>query len=150
MNRIRVGRMLVAGMVTLLVFVAIEFFWEGLLRVAFLSQASATRFETFTELHWSVANHLFNIVIALMNTIMMMWLYVSLRPMFGVGTQTALIASAFVFVFVLASTLNNVNLRFLPPGIAASDLLGLVVELPIALVAGARFYEAGDWVPQPV
>jgi hypothetical protein len=63
--------------------------------------------------------------------------------MFGVGTKTALITSGFMLVFVSSFTLNQVNLGLIPFQVAIVQLFYQYIELPIALVAGAQFYEGG-------
>ena len=68
---------------------------------------------------------------------MLIWLYASLRPMFGVGPRTALIASSFMFVFIFAFGLNYTNLGLFPLRLTLLDALNLIIELPLALIAGA-------------
>jgi hypothetical protein len=63
--------------------------------------------------------------------------------MFGVGIRTALITSAFVFTFIAFYVVNQANLGIFPLKIASIELLYLVIELPLALMAGAQFYEMG-------
>ena len=63
--------------------------------------------------------------------------------MFGVGIRTALITSAFVFTFIAFYVVNQANLGIFPIWIGLIELLYLFIELPVALVAGAQFYEAG-------
>lgn len=145
MNRIRLGRLLIAGLITLLVFIAIEVLWEGVIGSALFSRIAEVYSRYYTVQGWTLPNHALNIGIALVNTIMMMWLYVALRPMFGVGTRTALITSGFVFAFVLAFAINNVNLGVLPRSVAAVDMVNLVIEMPLSIIVGTRFYESGDW-----
>ena len=74
---------------------------------------------------------------------MLMWLYAALRPMFGVGIRTALITCAFAFTFVAAYVVNQVNLGLYPTWVGLIELIHLALELPLALIAGAQFYEAG-------
>lgn len=74
---------------------------------------------------------------------MLMWLYAALRPMFGVGIRTALISSAFALVFITSYAVNQTNLGLFPWWISLTELVFQVIELPIALIAGAQYYEAG-------
>jgi hypothetical protein len=140
MNRIRVNRLLIAGLATFLAFIAVELLWEGLIGTISYPRAS----------QWTVRHQVANLTIAVGNCFMMIWLYASLRPMFGVGPRTALIASTFVFVFVFAFELNYTNLGFYPIRLALFDALSLIIELPLALVVGARVYESGRWVTNEV
>lgn len=158
MNRIRISRLLLSGLVTLVVFIAVELLWESLLiwavwpRVAAAWELSATPLDwsaawrlSETPLDWSVGQQALNYGIALVNSIMMIWLYAALRPMFGVGTRTALIASGFVFVFVSAFIINSVNLGHQTFPYAVVETASLIVELPLAIIVGARYYESGKW-----
>jgi hypothetical protein len=158
MNRIRVSQLLLSGLITLVFFIVVELLWESLLiwvvwpRVAAAWELSAAPLDwsaawrlSESPLDWSAIQHVLNIGIALINSIMMMWLYAALRPMFGVGTRTALISSAFVFVFVSAFIINSVNLGYQDLPYAVVEMASLIVELPIAIIFGARFYESGKW-----
>jgi hypothetical protein len=150
MNRIRVNRLLIAGLATFLAFIAVELLWEGLIGTILLGEAleSLTSYPRASQ--WTVRHQVANLTIAVGNCFMMIWLYASLRPMFGVGPRTALIASTFVFVFVFAFELNYTNLGFYPIRLALFDALSLIIELPLALVVGARVYESGRWVTNEV
>lgn len=145
MNRIRVTRLILSGLVTLAVFIVVELLWEPVLTWALWRRLAASWGLSATPLDLSLAGQLLNIGIALVNSIMMMWLYVALRPMFGVGPRTALIAGGFVFTFVTAFAVNYVNLGRLQWPYAVVETVNLVVELPIAIIVGARFYESGRW-----
>ena len=142
MNRIKVGRLLLSGLITMLAFIAIEFIVEGVGDLLF-NGAYDGWYGKLILPNWTTANYVFNIFIALVNSTILMWLYAALRPMFGVGIRTALITSAFAFTFVAAYVVNQVNLGIFPLRIGLIELLYLVVELPLALFAGAQFYEAG-------
>jgi len=145
MNRIRVTRLVLSALITLLVFIAVELLWEPALTWMLWRKLASAWGLTATSFDWSLGEQLVNIGIGLFNCIMMMWLYVSLRPMFGVGPRTALIASGFVFAFVTVLTFNYVNLERLQWPYAVIETVNLLVELPIAMVLGARFYESGRW-----
>lgn len=145
MNRIRPVRLLLAGLATLIVFLIIEILWEGLIGATLLNDAlSSIRTIAGTD-DWSLRAQVLNLVIALFNCFMMIWLYASLRPMYGVGVRTALIATAFVFAFVFAFELNLTNIGLIPGGLTLIDTVDLIVELPISLIAGAQVYESGRW-----
>lgn len=145
MNRIRLNRLLLAGLSTFLAFVAIELLWESLIS-ALLPGDVLEAWTSFPRVsRWTLRHQAINLAIALGNCFMMIWLYASLRPMFGVGARTALIASAFVFVFVMAFELNYVNLGFFTFRLVLIEAVSLLVELPLALAAGAQVYESGRW-----
>jgi hypothetical protein len=146
MNRIRSNRLFLAGLATFLAFVALELLWEGLIGTILLSDALDTFLSYPLVSKWTLRHQMINIAIALGNCYMMIWLYASLRPMFGVGPRTALITSAFCLIFVFAFELNYANLGFFPIRLALLESVNLLVELPLALAAGAHVYESGRWV----
>jgi hypothetical protein len=146
MNRIRMSRLLIAGLATFVSFIAIELIWEGMIGTLVLGDTLNSLTNYPAESRWSLRHQALNLTIALGNCFMMIWLYASLRPMFGVGTRTALITSAFVFVFVFAFELNYANLGFFSFQMALIEGLNLIIELPLALIVGASMYESGRWV----
>jgi hypothetical protein len=145
MNRIRITRLLLSGLVTLIVFILVELLWESFLVWAVWGRIAVAWGLSSAPLEWSAAQHALNIGIALVNSILMIWLYAALRPMFGVGPRTALITSGFVFAFVSAFTVNSINLGHQTFPYAIVVMVSLIVELPIAILVGARFYESGKW-----
>lgn len=142
MNRIRINRMLLSGLVTLIVFIGVELIIEGLMfNTLFIEELEAWN-QKIDVLDWDSSNNVLNIFIALVNSTILVWLYAALRPMFGVGTRTALIASTFALLIYLASYVNQVNLGTIPLSIATIEAGYLVIEMPIAIIAGALVYEA--------
>ena len=104
MNRIKVNRLLLSGLVTFLVFIVLEIVIEYVLGYYLLGRfIPVLRDPWLLPASWGVWNRILNLSIALVNCIMLIWLYAALRPMFGVGPRTALIAGAFVFYFVFSS-----------------------------------------------
>jgi hypothetical protein len=143
MNQINVRRLLIAGVITLLVFIAIEIIVESIIgRVLFRGVVEHYYGELIIP-YWGTANNILNIFIALVNCFILMWLYAALRPMFGVGVKTALIASAFMLTFIIFYSINLSNLRIIPWRITLVESIYQVVELPLALMIGAYFYEMG-------
>ena len=143
MNRIKVNRLLLAGVVTLLSFIAVEFVVESLICGQLFGRAMQEWHQTLNLSAWGIENRLLNLTIALVNCTLLTWLYAALRPMFGVGSRTALAASGFALFFVAAFAINSVNLGIYPLRIALIELGYQLVELPIAMLAGARVYEGG-------
>jgi len=146
MNRIRTSRLLLAGLATLLAFILIELLWEGLIGVVLFGDRLVALRGSGGIPDWSLREQVLNLAIALFNCFMMIWLYASLRPMFGVGPRTALITSAFVFAFVFAFDLNYANQGFIPYHLGLIYALDLIIELPLSLIVGAQVYESGRWV----
>jgi hypothetical protein len=141
MNRIVFKRLVLAGLVTFLVFVAVEFVVEVLIGEVVFEGALEQYHQTLDIPQWGVAQKALNYLIGILNTSLLIWLYAALRPMFGVGAKTALIASGFMLLFVSAFAINSVNLGSYPLRIALIELGYQVLELPIALLVGAQVYE---------
>jgi hypothetical protein len=143
MNDIQGRRLVVAGFLTLLSFLVVEWLVEKVIGRALVGDYLEAWHQTLAIPEWSLSNTLLNLAIALVNSIILMWLYAALRPMFGVGIKTALITSFFVFVFMAVFAVNMINLGVFPWGIGLLETVYLMVELPVAVIAGARYYEAG-------
>lgn len=143
MNRIRTGRLVISGLIALLVFVVVELVVEQLLGRRIFAGITEMWVNASAIQDWTAANYILNVLIVLATCIMIMWLYAALRPMFGVGTKTALITSMFVLTFVSAYALNETNLGLFPLQITLIQLFYWVIELPTAVVAGAYYYESG-------
>lgn len=149
MNKIKVGRLLVAGMVTMIVFIMVEFLLEFVIFDALIGMRNWIN-QLYAPSSWRISSHVLNILIALVNSIILMWMYAALRPMFGVGPKTALIASGFAYAFIFSFMVNFANLRFYPMRPALIELFYQLIEIPIAVLAGAYYYEGGwEEVDQP-
>jgi hypothetical protein len=143
MNRIRVGRLIASGLITFFVFIAVEYLLERVVGNYLFGGGIERWMYSLAIPNWSVTNNVLNILIALVNVTVVMWLYAALRPMFGVGARTALITSGFMLVFVSSFTFNQVNLGIYPLQVAIVQLVYQYIELPIAAIVGARYYEGG-------
>ena len=142
MNEIRIRRLLLAGLVTFVVWVAAELVIEQVIgRMLFGNFVDEQWLEMTNVREWGGANHALNILIALVNTTMLIWLYASLRPMYGVGVRTALITSAFGIVLGFSLAMNGINLGLFPPQAVLIEVVYEAFEYPIALIAGAGVYE---------
>jgi len=147
MNEIRVKRMLLSGLVMFLVWVVAEIIVEQLIgRMLFGNLIDERWRQTASNIgDWTALNHLVNIAIALLNSTLLIWLYASLRPMYGVGTKTALITSALGVAIGVSLFANMTNLGLLPLQFGLMEAVFEAVEFPIAMLAGASVYEgAGD------
>jgi hypothetical protein len=82
-------------------------------------------------------------LVGLLNCTVMIWLYASLRPMYGVGTKTALITAAFGVVWIFSMFVNMANLGLLPLRLAVVEASFEAIEIPIAMMIGAVVYEGG-------
>lgn len=142
MNEIRVRRLVLAGLVTFVVWIAAEILIEQVIGRALFGNLIEQQWLAMTRVgDWTAANHALNIAIALVNTTLMIWLYASLRPMYGVGVRTALITSAFGITIGFSLAVNGINLGLFPAQAVLVEAVYEACEYPIALIAGASVYE---------
>ena len=82
----------------------------------------------------------FNAVIDLLEGISILWLYAAIRPRYGAGARTALIA---VFAWWFIVTLGDAtwcSFGFFPPRTVIPLMAGTLPALVLATFAGAKFY----------
>lgn len=143
MNKIKVSRLLLSAFVTLVIAIGLDFLVEGIIASQLavgnlVAEWNLTWIPSLKPWHWAVS-----ILISAVNCIWIMWLYAALRPMFGVGIKTALLTSAFALVFIASFVTDVTNIGLFPTHIAVIELVYELIELPIAVIAGARVYETG-------
>lgn len=152
MNEIRVKRMLLAGLAMFLMWAAVEFLVELVVAPFLFTQTSQEMWYPTIDLSdWSALNVVVNNVIALLSCTILIWLYASLRPMYGVGTKAALITSAFGVSLLLTLFINFINLGLIPAQIGLIEAVFVTIEFPLAMIVGAGVYEgAVKWDREPV
>jgi hypothetical protein len=73
--------------------------------------------------------------------IVAIWLYAAIRPRFGPGPKTALIAGIAVWILgYLFPTIGQLNMGLFPPSLAMLGLIWGLVEVLIGTLLGARVY----------
>ena len=82
---------------------------------------------------------LLHVGLDLVEGISILWLYAAIRPRFGAGARTALIA-AFGWWFSLNDA-TWCSFGFFPPRTVIPLMLGTLPALILATLAGTRFYE---------
>jgi hypothetical protein len=96
---------------------------------------------------WSALNFWLNIFTSLVNCTLLIWVYASLRPMYGVGARTALITSAFGAILLFSLFINLINMGLFPLTLGLMEAVFETIELVIAMIAGAAVYEGeARWV----
>jgi hypothetical protein len=133
----------------MIVFIMVEYLLEFVIFDALIGLRNWIN-QLYTPSSWTVSSHVLNILLAFVNSIILMWMYAALRPMFGVGPKTALIASVFAYAFIFSFMINFANLRFYPIRPALIEMFYQLIEIPIAILAGSYYYEGGwEEVDQP-
>jgi hypothetical protein len=82
----------------------------------------------------------FNVVIDLLEGVSILWLYAAIRPRYGGGAKTAVIA-AFAWWFIV--TLGDAtwcSFGFFPPRMVIPLMVGTLPALVLATLAGAKLY----------
>jgi hypothetical protein len=145
MNKIKVGRMLLAALAMLVMWIALEVLVEGVIADLVLGQSSSDMWRSVIDYSgWSGLNAVVSTFVALWNCAILIWLYASLRPMYGVGTKTALITCAFGLAWIVSIFANMTNLGLIPPRLALIEFVFEAVEFPIAMLIGAGVYEGKE------
>jgi hypothetical protein len=141
--------MLLAGLAMLIMWVAVGI----LIQIAFEQVVAPMFFGQSAEEMWleiidsegrSALNFWVEGFTALLNCTLLIWLYASLRPMYGVGTRTALVTSAFGIILGFSFYTNLINLGLLPLKLGVISAVFEAIEFPIAMVAGAAIYEGQE------
>jgi hypothetical protein len=154
MNKINIKRMLVAGLAMLIMWVAVGI----LIQIAFEQVIAPTFFGQTAEEMWleiidpegrSALNFWVEGFTALLNCTLLIWLYASLRPMYGVGTRTALVTSAFGIILGFSLYTNLINLGLIPLKLGVIAAVIEAIEFPIAMLAGAAIYEGQEKWDRP-
>ena len=141
MKKTNIVRLIAAGIIASIIFLIIEFLFEGIIKLIF----------NFSEI--DMAKHYFpNIIVSgtlyqIVNFLYLactctvtIWLYLSLSPKFGDGLKTALIASLFVITIIVLFMINHVNIGIFPLKASLISLVFGLVEFPISIIGGATVY----------
>lgn len=139
MNKINVGRAILGGLVTGLILNIGEF----VLNTIVLGKDMA---EFFKRCGFPTEPGSTFMVIAVLITfvlgIVIVFGYAAIRPRFGPGPKTAIIAAIFAWIGVyLYQNVIGLGLGIVPPRVVAIALAWGLVEYIIATVAGAALYK---------
>lgn len=72
------------------------------------------------------------------------WLYAAMRPRFGAGPRTAVIAGLALWVLAAVFTASQAQLGLFPNRLLWMPMAIALVQLPLAIVVGAKFYQEGE------
>lgn len=137
MEKTNFARILFAGIISSLVFLIIEFFFEGAVKMIFNFTEIDLAKQYFSNLVVTGARYeIINILYLFCTCALTVWLYSSLCPKYGIGMKTALIASLFVISIIFLFTVNHINMGIFPLRPALISLIFSLVEFPVSIVAG--------------
>lgn len=145
MNEIRVRRMLLAAVAMFVVWIAVEILVEHVISRLLFGETTAQMWLQVVDISlWGATNSAVSVLLAVFNCAVLIWLYASLRPMYGVGARTALITSAFGIAWVLSISITFLNLGLIPLRLGLTEAAFEAVEFPLAMLVGAAVYEGRD------
>jgi hypothetical protein len=83
----------------------------------------------------------FNAVVDLLEGVSILWLYAAIRPRYGAGAKTAVIAAFAWWLIVSLGDASWCSFGFFPPRTVVPLMIGTLPALILATLAGARFYK---------
>ncbi len=137
MGRIEKSRVLLGGLVAGLVIVVGEYILNGII---LFSEITSQR-QKFGLGDPTAGELTIGAIITVLYGVTLIWIYAAIRPRFGPGPRTALIAAAtfwaIAYVLFLATLWANglVSMKF-----AVVSILWGMLEAPVAALIGASFY----------
>ena len=84
---------------------------------------------------------LFNVVLDLLEGISLLWLYAAIRPLYGPGAKTAVIAAIAWWFIVSLEDATWCSFGLFPPTTVIPLMIGTLPALILASLVGARFYK---------
>ena len=81
------------------------------------------------------------VVFGFLYGIWLVWLYAAIRPRFGAGVRTAIIAGLALWVAGALSSLSTTIAGVLPTSLTVTAIVWGLFEMPIATVVGAWLYK---------
>jgi len=139
MAKINMGRVLIGGIVAGLVADVLGYLVDGiLLAPQWAAGMKALGHANFSSNQWIWFN-----LFGLVGGIVLIWVYAAIRPRFGAGVMTAVIAG--LAVWVLGSLLPNLSFMWFA-GLFSHHLtvlttLGGIAEIVVGAIAGAALYQ---------
>jgi hypothetical protein len=139
MGKINMGRVFLGGIVAGIVADVLGYVVDGVLlaqRWANGQKALGLGEISSNQIIW------FN-VLGLVSGIVMIWIYAAIRPRFGAGVKTAVLAG--LAVWVVGSLLPNLSFMWVgglySHHLAAYTTMGSLVEIVVGAIAGAAVYQ---------
>ena len=140
MQKINLGAVISGGALAAVTFVIVEFVLEGAVGLLGLNEADLLR-EAFPNIVvGGTAYHVWNIVHLFLVFFLAIWVYAAIRPRFGPGPKSALITAFVLWTMYFWIVMNFARLGIFPLNVAIVSLAFNFVEIPAAILVGARMY----------
>jgi hypothetical protein len=139
MERINMGRVLLGGIVAGIVGNTLGYLVDGVI----LAPQWTTAMQTLGKGDFSIKQIIAFNLIGLAYGVFAVWLYAAMRPRYGAGPRTALLAGLAVWVagVLLPNAGFMVAMKLFPRDLAAMTTLAGIVEWAAAILAGASLYK---------
>ncbi len=138
MSKINTGRVILGGLVAGLVFNVLEFLLNGLI----LGGQWASTMEQYNMPMPGAGFYVWIILWAFVAGLLLVWLYAGLRPRFGAGPKTAILAGLAVWFFWgLFRAVDYASMGMIGGGLLWAYLIWTLIELPLVSLIGAALYK---------
>jgi hypothetical protein len=137
MGKINVGRVILGGLLAGLIISISEY----VLNTYVMAAETNTVLERLGLAEIGTNQIIGFIALTFVLGIVMIWLYAAIRPRFGAGVKTAIIAAVVVWIFGMLSGVGDVIIGIVPAGTMVLPAIWGLVETIVAAVAGAWVYQ---------
>lgn len=141
MSKINFNRVILGGLLTGVVFIIMEIVVEGLVSQFGINEGDLLLQASSNVTISGARYHIVNLSYFFVFCIFAIWLYAAIRPRFGAGPKTALIASFTLWFVGLLLAVNFVNMGIFPIKLTLISLAFNLIELPTAILVGASIYK---------
>ena len=141
MKKIKIGRVIAAGLVTGLTFIFVEIIVEGFAKIFFgICEAEILK-EISGTLPSGLRYHVLNLTIFFLICILIMSVYAAIRPRFKSHVSAA-IATTLIFWSIMALFMASfINTGIFPIKLSLTSLVFNIIELPSAVLVGSLIYK---------
>jgi len=143
MSKINYGRVFLGGLMALLILIVAEVVIEYVIlaNIPGIGSEKERFLEAFGQARVGGAVHdIVNVVSAYLTCCLFVWVYAAVRPRFGPGPKTAVVVGAAFVVYWTLLLVWLVNAGLFPFKLSAVSFFTNLVELPLAVLAGAWIY----------
>lgn len=137
MDGINLGRVFIGGIVAGLIIICGEFVLNGVI----LTEQWAALYQQHLVVPPNSARLAGGAILTLSYGIVLVWIYAAIRPRFGAGPKTAVVAALTFWIIAYVLFLMSVWANgFVTLPIALTSIGWGLIEAPIAALAGASIY----------
>ena len=140
MKKIHLGKVALAALVASLVFLFVEIVLEGGVMFIFGVSEAKMMQEASIPVPSGALYHTLTIVYLYLVCALIMWVYAAIRPRFKDHMRAALAASFVFWLFAFLFVVNYSNVGLYPLKFALLGMGFNLVEIPVAVMAGALVY----------